>query len=162
MFNLAKYDKKFGKFIDIRIASLEDVDCLISAQNTTFPNDPTNLDVTGFKKAITDPKHTIMVGYYKGEFAGYAIMCNRRFRPWTSGDNLIILKEYFGKSIGAYLVWAAIKDSKRPFLRLFVEKKNKGAIRLYRKFGFFKMGVKKNHYENGDDALIMLKYTSNW
>ena len=38
---------------------------------------------------------------------------------------------------------------------LEVRASNAGAIRLYEQFGFEVAGVRKNYYENGEDALMM-------
>ena len=38
---------------------------------------------------------------------------------------------------------------------LEVDQENKKAINLYRKAGFFKIGLRKKYYNDGSDALVM-------
>ncbi|HGY54873.1 MAG TPA: ribosomal-protein-alanine N-acetyltransferase [Caldithrix abyssi] len=40
---------------------------------------------------------------------------------------------------------------------LEVRKSNKPAIRLYEKFGFIPLTVRKGYYSNGEDAIVMFK-----
>ena len=39
---------------------------------------------------------------------------------------------------------------------LEVRVNNDPAIRLYRNFGFIDAAIRKNYYENGDDAILMV------
>lgn len=149
---------QISQLVEIRDAVHADIEKLLNAQNITFPDDPSNFLQHDFELALKDRRYSIIVAEYKGEFAGYTISHDKQFRPWTSANNLIVLKEYFGNSIGSRLLNELIARSNRPYCRLFVEKKNRKAISLYKKYGFFKMGSRKDHYEDGDDALIMLMY----
>lgn len=42
-------------------------------------------------------------------------------------------------------------------ITLEVDIKNIEAINLYRKFGFIDISIRKRYYENGNDALLMMK-----
>ncbi len=143
----------------LRTAELGDIEDILHAQLTTFPDDPKNLVEEEFAKAIPGREHRLMVAIYESKFAGYVIVSNRPYRPWSSLDNLIVLPEFSRKGIGRRLLDEALKPlQRRPILRLFVEKNNHRAIGLYRKTGFLHLQTRKGNYENGDDALILYKF----
>lgn len=152
-------DEKSDLLPLIRKAGPKDVKEILEAQISTFPNDPANLDVEDFARAIPDKKCRLLVAFDARRFAGYVIIHNRPYRPWSSLDNLIVLPRCSRKGVGRRLLHEAMKPFHwRPILRLFVESKNCRAIQLYRKAGFLHLQTKKNNYENGDDALIMYKF----
>ncbi len=43
------------------------------------------------------------------------------------------------------------------FFYLEVSNKNKPAINLYKKLGFKELGIRKRYYEDGSDAIVMVK-----
>ena len=63
-----------------------------------------------------------------------------------------VLEEYRNKGIGSKLMEYL---SDKP-ISLEVEINNKYAIKLYEKYGFKKVSVRKNYY-NGNDAYLMVK-----
>lgn len=159
MSDLSKYDCRYGKYISINLATPKDAQQIFNAQVSAFPEDLSNLSVDEIRSATEDAEHSIYVATYKGVFSGYFALQCKKLRPWVSGNALVVLKEYSGRSVGTYLMQKGISNSKRPFMRIFVEKQNAKALRLYNRLGFFKMGQKTNHYENGDDAIIMGIFT---
>ncbi|NRA87766.1 MAG: GNAT family N-acetyltransferase [Rhizobiales bacterium] len=159
MYDLSKFDEKFGKYINIKLANTNDLGDIYNTQITAFPDDPANLSIDDFTNAIHDKKHTLFVATYKDEFAGYTALYQKTFSPWASGNNIIVVQKFTVKCIAPYLLRHAIKHCKRPFIRIYVEKNNKKAIQLYRKFGFFHVSTIAKHYENGDDALVMMIFT---
>ncbi len=137
----------------------EDITDIFHAQLKAFPDDPANLDEDSFKNAMTDGAHRLLVAIYGSSFAGYVIVSNRPYRPWSSLDNLIILPEFSGKGIGRCLLHEVLKPfQRRKLLRLFVEKNNHRAVGMYKQTGFLHLQTRKNNYENNDDALIMYKF----
>ena len=145
--------------LELRSAGLGDIKDILHAQFTVFPNDPANLDEKGFERAISDRAHRLLVAYLGSSFAGYVIVSNRPYRPWSSLDNLIVLPEFSGRGVGRRLLHAALLPFQhRPILRLFVEKNNLRAVRMYKRNGFLHLQTRKNNYENNDDALIMYKF----
>ena len=143
----------------IRKARANDVKEILDAQLSTFPNDPANLDEEDFVKAISEKSYRLLVAIDANRFAGYIIIHNRPYRPWSSLDNLIVLPQCSRNGVGRRLLHEGMKPFHwRPVLRLFVESNNSRAIQLYKKVGFLHLQTKKNNYENGDDALIMYKF----
>jgi ribosomal-protein-alanine N-acetyltransferase len=63
-------------------------------------------------------------------------------------------QEGIGTRLLAELAWEAIARGSTA-LTLEVRTSNTGAQTLYRNFGFVPVGVRKNYYENVEDAIVM-------
>ena len=75
--------------------------------------------------------------------------------------NIAIHKDYRKKGIGSKIVSKLIeiaKEKEMIGITLEVRKSNEIAINLYKKQGFLLEGIRKEYYENKEDALIMWKY----
>lgn len=158
MYDLARFEEKFGSKIDIRLANVADSENIFKGQNIAFPSDPTNLSVKEIRNFIGAKEHTLIVGFFENAFAGYVATHSKKYCPWTNGNSLVVVDEYAGKGMGAFLLREAIISCRKLVIRIYVEKNNLRAIRLYKKFGFFCVQKIPQHYENGDDALVMVKW----
>lgn len=73
--------------------------------------------------------------------------------------NVAVHPGYRRRHIGEALVKVLMEEASSSGIRLFTLEarvSNEPAIRLYRKFGFREVGVRKGYYEdNNEDALIM-------
>ena len=84
---------------------------------------------------------------------------------WISIDeahvtNIVTKKDLRKNGIGSTLLEELINLSKTLNLvsiTLEVNENNLDAIKLYEKFGFEKLGIRKKYYNNTDNALIMTK-----
>lgn len=75
--------------------------------------------------------------------------------------NIAIHKDYRKKGIGTKIVSRLIevaKEKEMIGITLEVRKSNEKALNLYKKQGFILEGIRKEYYENKEDALIMWKY----
>lgn len=73
--------------------------------------------------------------------------------------NLFVSEKYRGLGIGKRLMDAVLvvcKENNIEHLTLEVRVSNQYAIKLYEDLGFSKATVRKNYYENGEDALLMV------
>jgi len=75
--------------------------------------------------------------------------------------NIAVAPPYQGQGVGSHLLSvilgeALVRQVRRAFLE--VRPSNRKAIRLYEKFGFDKVGVRRRYYRDGEDALIMERY----
>ena len=73
-------------------------------------------------------------------------------------NNLAVHPNVRGKGIGKTLlqdVLKRFKDAQCERVTLEVRVHNDPAIKLYEQFGFQKLHLKKNYYENGEDAWAM-------
>jgi [ribosomal protein S18]-alanine N-acetyltransferase len=101
----------------------------------------------------------LFVADIKGEIAGYAVF-------WAVMDqgelgNVAVDDTYRGKGIGSKLIKAVLdRANSRGVREIFLEvrKTNVRAQDLYKSFGFFEVGRRKNYYlEPLEDALVMKK-----
>ncbi len=74
--------------------------------------------------------------------------------------NLYVDEKYQGKGFGGMLVDLVIKlceMCKVKVLSLEVRKSNERAQNLYSKFGFIFSHYRYNYYDNGEDAIVMIR-----
>ncbi len=72
--------------------------------------------------------------------------------------NIAVHEDYRGKKIGTKILNAMINSTEELFiigLTLEVRASNETAINFYKGLGFVEEGVRKNYYENKEDAIIM-------
>lgn len=83
---------------------------------------------------------------------------------WFSVDdahitNIVVHKAYRQQGVGSLLLKNIINIAKcKDSLTLEVNTKNENAQKLYLKFGFKNLGVRKKYYNNTEDAFIMTLY----
>lgn len=85
---------------------------------------------------------------------------------WFSVDdahitNIVVNKNYRHKGIGSKLLEKLIilaKEQNKTSLTLEVNTKNINAQKLYLKFGFKNLGIRKKYYNGIEDAYIMTLY----
>ena len=83
---------------------------------------------------------------------------------WFSVDdahitNIVVRKIYRNKGIGSALLERIIELAKeKASLTLEVNTKNVPAQKLYLKYGFKNLGIRKKYYKGTDDAYIMTLY----
>ncbi|XMB67949.1 ribosomal protein S18-alanine N-acetyltransferase [Mycoplasmatota bacterium zrk1] len=74
--------------------------------------------------------------------------------------NFYIMPDYRGKRLGEKFLKFALEyfmEQGTRVISLEVRESNKAAINLYHKFGFVAGGIRKNYYEDGENALLMIK-----
>lgn len=74
--------------------------------------------------------------------------------------NIVVKKSFRGNGIGSRLLENLIfyaKDNNLKIVTLEVNEHNLSAIRLYDKFEFDHIGIRKNYYNGESDAIIMSK-----
>ena len=74
--------------------------------------------------------------------------------------NIVTRKSERKKGVGTLLLQKIIDIAREGnFQNIFLEvnEKNFGAIKLYEKAGFERIGLRKNYYNSSDDAIIMSK-----
>jgi len=72
--------------------------------------------------------------------------------------NIAVHPAHRGHGIGALLLGEALREAKRgraDAVTLEVRRSNEAARRLYASFEFEEVGVRRNYYGRGEDALIM-------
>ncbi|MBI2629520.1 GNAT family N-acetyltransferase [Candidatus Pacearchaeota archaeon] len=91
------------------------------------------------------------------EISGYFVLAFRNKKAHL--DFLSIRKKYHNKGIGTKLLKFAVNLAKKnaKVIQVQVWSKNYPAIHVYKKQGFQISKIKKRHYKNGDDKLVMEK-----
>lgn len=82
---------------------------------------------------------------------------------WILGDeahlNLIVVAdEERGRGLGRYLLYRTVQSCRELGVRWFtleVRIDNLAALRLYKQFGFARVGVRKAYYDGNTDAVLM-------
>lgn len=72
--------------------------------------------------------------------------------------NIVVRKDKRKEGIGSKLLQEILeiaKGWKAQSITLEVNEKNIPAIKLYQKFGFEQVGLRKKYYHNTDNAIIM-------
>lgn len=75
-------------------------------------------------------------------------------------NNIVIKKDSRGKGYSKILLEKLIEiseETSREIFTLEVSEENIVAINLYKKYGFEKVGLRKNYYEGKYDAILMSK-----
>lgn len=89
-------------------------------------------------------------------FAGISVIFDE-----ATLNNIVVKKSYRGRGIGGELLETLIElcsDLNLKSFTLEVNVENTPAIKLYEKFGFKNLGIRKKYYNNSTDAYIMTKY----
>ncbi|MBR3249685.1 MAG: ribosomal protein S18-alanine N-acetyltransferase [Clostridia bacterium] len=112
-----------------------------------------------FKSELENENSKYIVAKINNEIVGFAGI-------WIAIDvphitNIVVRKSYRKTGIGSLLLQELIKMCKNLNLKeltLEVNEHNLNAIKLYEKFGFIKVGLRKKYYNRTDNALIMTLY----
>ena len=112
-----------------------------------------------FKNELLNSNSTYIIAKDNNSIVGFAGI-------WQSLDtmhitNIVVKKDYRRKKIASLLLEELIKMTKEKKeiieLTLEVNVNNIAAIKLYEKYNFNKIGLRKKYYNNKNDALIMTK-----
>lgn len=111
------------------------------------------------KNELLNPDSTYIVAKFNDIIIGFGGI-------WKAVDdihvtNIVVKKGYRNKHIGSIILSKLIEISKLETnikeLTLEVNSNNIPAIKLYEKFNFKKVGLRKKYYNNIDDAIIYTK-----
>jgi [ribosomal protein S18]-alanine N-acetyltransferase len=109
-----------------------------------------------FASVMMDEKYVVLVAEIENQICGFGA-------AYTVGDEgeiatLAVDENHRGRGVGAQIIkslcyWCAGRGATTIFLE--VRPSNQSARRLYAKFGFVEVGLRKGYYDNGEDAIIM-------
>ena len=140
--------------INIYDMTLEDIDSLKAILSIDF-DDFWTFDV--LKSEILSNNSKYIVIKNDSEILGFAGI--KIILDEADIMNIVVKKAYRNKKIGSLLLDSLVKLSKKLSIKsitLEVNEKNLVAFHLYEKFGFKKVGIRKNYYNN-ENAIIMTK-----
>lgn len=155
--------------IVIEKASCEDAQAIIDylkqaggeTDNLTFGADEFNFTVEEEEKHIKQLENSrdevMFVAKDNGKIVGDASLSRLPRRMKHRGDfGIAVLKEYWNKGIGSRLLNEIInfaKENSFEVIDLQVRSDNKGAIHLYEKFGFKKIGTHESFFKIGNEEI---------
>ena len=143
--------------INIKKMNISDLDLIKDVLQTDF-DDFWNYNV--FKQELENSNSKYIVAMNNDEIVGFAGI-------WIAIDvahvtNIVVKKDMRKSGIGSILLKELIKLSKdlnMNEITLEVNESNNAAISLYKKFSFEQVGLRKNYYKDGSNALIMTNKT---
>lgn len=138
----------------LRACELRDLARVGQIEEASFPERPyTRLDFFYF---LLNAREGFIVASEGALVVGYVIATSDGQEGMI--QSIAVAPEFRGKGVGEMLMRAAIAHlaGESESVRLLVDVKNEGAIRLYRKLSFEETGtVVRKYYPNGDDAVEM-------
>lgn len=142
---------------EIRPAERADLLAVVRIENESF-SQPWPYDA--FERFLGDPGFLVAVA--NGDVAGYIVAdVTRRFgRNLGHVKDVAVHPEYRNAGVGSSLLRRAVAvlsihgaDS----VKLEVRRSNEGAKHLYRKFGFEPVRRVPGYYEDGEEAVVMVR-----
>ena len=106
-------------------------------------------------KDIEDKNRTLLFAHFKGEVIGY--ICYEKILDEMELLRVCVLEEFRQYKIATKLMEKMIEEfNSGNFKKIFLEvdEENLNAVKLYEKFGFKKIGERKNYYQNGHNAFV--------
>ena len=142
--------------VEILSMTLNDLELIKDILITDF-DDFWNYNI--FKGELENPNSKYIISKINNNIAGFAGI-------WKAVDdvhitNIVTRKIYRNNGIAnkmlAHLIELAKQEKNITSITLEVNCNNIPAIKLYEKFGFNIVGLRKKYYNNIDDAIIMTK-----
>ena len=145
----------------IRLASNNDIDSIERIENESFSNPFKRADLLyeiSENPVSENPVSKFYVLESEDRVVGYIDF----WITFTSAtiDKIAIEKKSRNKGFAGKLLefsLSILKENDVEFYTLEVRKSNVAAINLYKKFGFNEVTIKKNYYDDGEDAIYMVK-----
>ena len=143
--------------VEISLMTISDLDLIEDSLLTDF-DDFWSYDT--FKSELLNPNSKYIIAKKNNEILGFAGI-------WKSVDdvhitNIVTAQNYRRQNIGSILLSNLIELAKTEknitSITLEVNSRNIPAQKLYEKFDFKVVGLRKRYYNNTDDAIIMTKH----
>ena len=142
--------------MEIKKMTVFDLDSIAENLQTDY-DDFWNYNV--FKSELENENSKYIVAHQNNCIVGFAGI-------WIAIDvahitNIVVKKDLRKTGIGTLLLQELINMCKNLQIKeitLEVNEHNVSAIKLYEKFGFKQVGLRKKYYNNEDNALIMTKF----
>ena len=138
----------------IRRFRLSDLDRLLAIERNAFPKAAYPRDL--FLELYRDCDKLFFVAVLGRSIAGYVVTCTRP--PRAELISIAVDRRYRRLGIADALLrrtLSRLRQAGAARLNLMVRARNRGAIALYRNFGFRRTGRVARYYENGEDGVRM-------
>jgi ribosomal-protein-alanine N-acetyltransferase len=140
--------------VRIRRARASDLDALVELENGVFSSD--RISARQLRHHLGSPGARILVARHGRDVVAAAIVFFRAGSRIARLYSIAVAPRARGWGVGARLLAAAEQSARRlgrTAIRLEVRTDNLAAQTLYERRGYHRFGLKKNYYEDGQDAL---------
>ena len=141
--------------IEIHEMKIQDLNLIAETLETDFDNF-WNYNV--FKTELENGNSKYLVAKINNQIVGFAGIIP--IVDECEISNIVVHKDFRNQKIGSSLLEALIDlaiSFNIKIINLEVRKSNVPAIKLYEKYGFEVCGIRKNYYNNTEDAILMKK-----
>ena len=137
----------------IRTAIISDLAKIAKIEKQVFTDSPWNYNLIRDELVSKKDRETLVITDYEN-IIGYLMI--RKSKNMIEIIKFAIDKVFQEKGVG-WQLFSYFLDSLPVMTEVILEvdQENKKAINLYRKAGFFKIGLRKKYYNDGSDALVM-------
>jgi ribosomal-protein-alanine N-acetyltransferase len=150
-----------GSTVRVRPAERADLLAVTRIERASFPQPwpydafERYLDARGFLVAV-DPDHD---GGLAGPVVGYVVgdTVDNHGRRLGHVKNVAVDPDYRGDGVGTTLLERVLAAMDATSVKLEVRESNDGARALYRRFGFEPLRRVPRYYDDGEDAVVMLR-----
>jgi ribosomal-protein-alanine N-acetyltransferase len=140
----------------IRAARLEDADDIVRIDQASFTHPWAEHVMRDAIEKAQRGDYIALVAAAPHGVCGFVIAWNVREEGEIA--TIAVDENFRGQGIARRLLEAALHEAARrgaETMFLEVRPHNAAALHLYEKCGFTRVGLRKNYYQNGDDAVIM-------
>ena len=141
--------------ISIRSMVESDLDAILAIEQVSYPK-PWKRE--HFVHEIHSPLASPYVAVADGTVVGY--VCLMSLFEEAQIMNIAVAPQQRGRGVAGMLLEQSIETAREQVAQLLVLEvrvSNATAIRLYERFGFVRFSVRKEYYENKEDAFLMEK-----
>lgn len=140
--------------VHVRRAEISDLDDLVVLEQRSFDSD--RMSRAQYRRHLASDSARVLVAHAnRRHLLGSAVVFFRKRSGVARLYSLASLPEARGKGIGTALVEAAAAAARQRrcrALRLEVRTNNQGAIALYQRMGYQRIGFLEGYYEDGTDG----------
>lgn len=145
----------------IRAARLEDADEIVRIDQASFSHPWAEKTMREAIEKAQSGEYIALVAELRNAICGFVIAWNVREEGEIA--TLAVDEVFRGQGIAQRLLEAALHEAARrgaTLMFLEVRPGNIAALNLYEKCGFQKVGLRKNYYRDGDDAIVMRRQST--
>lgn len=142
----------------IEFARKEDLEEILELEQICFGGD--SFSKSQFKYLLKKVNGEFVLLKDKEKIVAYLIILKRKNSNQIKIYSIAIAPEARGLGLAKKLLDYTekfTKEENKRFIALEVKQTNHAAINLYLNFGFRKVGIKRNYYFDGADAILMRK-----
>ncbi len=148
--------------VALRQMTTADLDAVLGLERTLFGEEAWTRQMLADELRQQPASRYYVVAELGGQVVGYAgLLCVRAREPGAQADvlTLAVATSHWGHGIGSALLEALLAEAgRRGCAQVFLEVRtdNTRAQRLYRRYGFTELGIRRGYYQpSGADALVM-------